>query len=71
MAVRDVSERHLAEQDQFVEPGDRRWGWHIGEPVLTRETLERDALSAFIEKPFSGAELQRKMRELLDTSSGS
>jgi PAS domain S-box-containing protein len=34
--------------------------------MLRHETLEREALSAFIEKPFSGDELQRKIRQLLD-----
>lgn len=38
--------------------------------MLTHETLERETLSAFIEKPFSGAELQRKIRELLDAPPG-
>ena len=34
--------------------------------MLTHETLEREALSAFIEKPFTADELQRKLRALLD-----
>ena len=36
--------------------------------MLTHETLEREAHSAFIEKPFTADELQRKLRELLDVA---
>ena len=34
--------------------------------MLTHATLERDTHTAFIEKPFTAGELQRKLRELLD-----